>query len=548
MKFDAHVYDVGFIPYLVAQVIPEPQKADRSFVPRFLYGSYPNRIPPRGHGKKNTKHMLKKLLYGILTAVMSFAFVSCEDDKANDRYEQEEEEKDYEYLYTQTGLYLGITGFNSDLQHYTYRPAYYPSVDYYRLLNTSTSNSFKEFVSTLKTDDGTILYYAMDNTISLLEKSKFPDDLKNVSIITFTDGLDQGSSVKNPNYQSASAYLEAIQNRIRTTKINKLNISAYSIGLKGQDVKDETQFKSNLKGLASSETNVMEVTSMDEVNDKFMQLAASLYKKNTSQSLTLTIPQPYNNTKIRFTFDIGTEDDAANSACYIEGIFNNGALTQIQYNGITSNSGSSVKGESAGSINISFTFENIQLETASELVTSRIKQWEWVSNSNLWQINSEFNPDKSTETTVEMQSAVIILLLDCSSSLGSDLEKVKKTAQNFITALSGASDGEITLTSQVRFKKQGYYYCIPQLLLATQEQEILASYNFASSPGISPYYEIPTGHHVPMYYYNLSDSPNYGYLLKETPYTYYFAGGKRYTITCAETAQGYYSYNINCDN
>jgi len=39
MKFDAHVYDVGFIPYLVAQVIPEPQKADRSFVPRFLYGS-----------------------------------------------------------------------------------------------------------------------------------------------------------------------------------------------------------------------------------------------------------------------------------------------------------------------------------------------------------------------------------------------------------------------------------------------------------------------------------------------------------------------------
>ena len=110
---------------------------------------------------------------------MTFAFVSCEkDDKANDRYEQEEEEKDYEYLYTQTGLYLGITGFNSDLQHYTYRPAYYPSVDYYRLLNTSTSNSFKEFVSTLKTDDGTILYYAMDNTISLLEKSKFPDDLK----------------------------------------------------------------------------------------------------------------------------------------------------------------------------------------------------------------------------------------------------------------------------------------------------------------------------------------------------------------------------------
>lgn len=37
MKFDAHVSNVGFILYLVAQVIPEPQKANQSFVPRFLF-------------------------------------------------------------------------------------------------------------------------------------------------------------------------------------------------------------------------------------------------------------------------------------------------------------------------------------------------------------------------------------------------------------------------------------------------------------------------------------------------------------------------------
>lgn len=42
MKFDAHVSNVGFILYLVAQVIPEPQKADQSFVPRFLYSPIPN--------------------------------------------------------------------------------------------------------------------------------------------------------------------------------------------------------------------------------------------------------------------------------------------------------------------------------------------------------------------------------------------------------------------------------------------------------------------------------------------------------------------------
>ena len=46
MKFDAHVSNVGFILYLVAQVIPEPQKANQSFVPRFLFHlPNPNLIP-----------------------------------------------------------------------------------------------------------------------------------------------------------------------------------------------------------------------------------------------------------------------------------------------------------------------------------------------------------------------------------------------------------------------------------------------------------------------------------------------------------------------
>jgi len=501
--------------------------------------------------------MLKKLLYGLLVAVMTFAFVSCEksddDGKSDNRHEQEEEKKDddeekkdddekeeeekYDY-YTATGLYLGVTGFNSDLHHY--------SESGFRLLNLTSCYSFKQFVSSLQTDDGTILYYAMDNALSQLEKSRFPDDLKNVSIITFTDGLDQGSSVKNPQYQSAAAYLEAIQNRIRTTKVNGLNINAYSIGLKGQDITNETQFKSNLDGLASEndDKHVMEVSNMTEVNDKFMQLAASLYKENTSQSLKLTIPQPYNNTRIRFTFDIDSDTDAANSACYIEGVFNNGSLTQIEYKGLTSSSGSSVKGESAGSINISFTFEEITLEAGNELTASRIKQWEWTTNSNLWQANSEFNPDKSTETTIEMQSAAIILLLDCSSSLGDDLEKVKQAARNFIEVLSETSHEKEV--AQVRFRKTGTYHELPRLALFNQQKEILAEYNFGESTGTSSYFRIPAGTHYPAYYY-AGGNPGYGYLLK-SPYTYDFDADKKYTITCSEPSKGYYSYNIECDN
>lgn len=410
---------------------------------------------------------------------MTFAFVSCEKD--NDEYHNDEY-----YYYDATGLYIGITGFNSDLHHYS---------DYgVDILTESSAKQFKDFISTLKTDDGTILYYAMDNALSQLEKSKFPDDLKNVSIITFTDGLDQGSSIKNTHYQSATEYLNAIQKRIQTTKINGLKINAYSIGLKGQDVKDETQFKSNLEGLASSKANTTEVTSMNEVNDKFMQLAASLYKENTSQSLSLTIPQPYNNTKIRFTFDVdGT--DASVSECYIEGIFRNGSLTETIYKGLSSKSGSSVKGENDGSINITFVFSDIQPKNGTELITSRIKQWEWIESSSLWQANTEFNPDKSTETNVEMQSAVIILLLDCSSSLGEDLEKVKQAAQNFIEVLSETSHEKEV--AQVRFRKTGTYYYLPRLAIFSLQKEILTEYDFGKSTGTSPYFRIPAGKHYP---------------------------------------------------
>lgn len=474
---------------------------------------------------------------------MTFGFIACssDDNNYNDDYYEEGE---FYNQYTESGLYLGITGFNSYLKHYEYYDSDW-HLKSFNLLTPHTRSKFKEFISTLSTDDGTILYYAMDDTISQLEKSTFPDDLKNVSIITFTDGLDQGSSVKNPSYQSASIYLEAIQKRIQSTKINGLNINAYSIGLKGQDVKDDVQFQSNLKGLASSDENIMEVVSMDEVNDKFMQLAASLYKKNTNQSLKLTIPQPYNNTKIRFTFDIDSKDDATTSKCYIEGVFRDGSLMQTQYKGLTSGSGATVKGESAGSINISFTFTNLQLNTGDELTASRIKQWEWVANNNLWQVNSEFNPDKSTETTVEMQSAVIILLLDCSSSLGDDLERIKETAQNFIEALSGASNGKISLTAQVRFRKNGAYSNVSHLAVFNLQNELLTGCNFGTNSGTSTYTEIPTGHHYPTYYYVPDDG--YYYIIENEPHTYYFAGGKKYTIICGSDGQ-YLTFDVQCDN
>lgn len=346
-----------------------------------------------------------------------------------------QEKNSYYEKHSASGLYVAITGFNDQLTKYRSSSSY---KNFYSIKDSYSD--LYNFCSSLKTNDGTVLYYAVENAIDILSGAEFPSDLTNVSLITFTDGLDQGSSAYNPSYGSASEYLNALNKRLKSVKVGGLPINAYTIGLKGNDVRDDAQFQQNIEKLATTPSNAMLVTNINEVNAKFQELAASLYSESASQALTLTIPKPYNNTKIRFTFDVGKNGDAAASEYYIEGTYNDndGALTGITYKGVTSSSGSKVMAKSAGVINIAFSFNKLEFKNGFEMTTSNIRQWELIPNTGQWQINSEFNPDKSVDKTVEQKSAAVMLLLDCSSSLGNDFSSVKNAAQNFLKTLNNA--------------------------------------------------------------------------------------------------------------
>jgi hypothetical protein len=55
----------------------------------------------------------------------------------------------------------------------------------------------------------------------------------------------------------------------------------------------------------------------------------------------------------------------------------------------------------------------------------------------MWTRTSEFEFDPDDAIVAERKSAVIMLVLDCSSSLSdSDLQSIKTAANNFITTLS----------------------------------------------------------------------------------------------------------------
>jgi uncharacterized repeat protein (TIGR02543 family) len=344
-----------------------------------------------------------------------------------------------------TGLYMGIIGFNENINPREIS-----------LLDNSTKGAFQSFVNAMTTRAGTVLYYAVENALNKLAQADLPDDMVNVSIVTFTDGLDQGSVMLNETYNGSNdAYLTAIGSRIQSLKIKNLDISAYSIGIKGNDVSDMGQFTANLNSIASSSANAYEVDSMSQVEAKFQDITNSLYNESSEQSIKLDIPGQANGTKVRFTFD--NVNDAANSTLYIEGTYSfaTKSLTNVVYQGCNSSSGTTVAGVQNG-IFVGFSFAGLEQTSGNSVPVNTIKQWGQSSATTNWQINSEFAYDPDTVTTVERKSAVIILVLDCSSSLSaSDFSSIKNSANSFINTLVQENSSGDSTTYTVSFNGNG---------------------------------------------------------------------------------------------
>ena len=319
--------------------------------------------------------------------------------------------------------YMGIVGFNEDL--------YVEKMD---VLAQSTSGFFRSFVSNLPRKDGTLLYYAVDNALDMLKATNITTSLSSVNIITFTDGLDQGSIMMNPKYSSSKAYLNAISKIIRESEYNGLPINAYSVGLRGNDVSDMETFKDNLARLASSADKSFEVGSIYDIRSKFQDIANQIVSVSMRQTISLKIPGIDSGTRVRFVFD---GQSAESSTLYIEGTFNlsDRTLRNVTYHGMKSRSGSMVQGTQDG-IFVTFTFLGLQREDAGQTIPTTIRHYYLLPSSSTWQQNSEFTPDNNTQRTVSHVGTIVVLVLDCSGSLGNDFSRVQQYANEFIDLIA----------------------------------------------------------------------------------------------------------------
>ena len=325
-------------------------------------------------------------------------------------------------------VYLGILGFNQEL--------YTMPID---ILATSTSGRYSSFVSNLMRKDGTLLYYGVDNALNYLTSYNFTTPLSSVNLITFTDGLDQGSLMMTSSYMTDAAYLGALSRRIASSRVKGLPITAYSLGLRGNDVSDYNLFQTNLRQLASSEDKAIEVTSMSDVQRRLQEIADQIISISNRQTVSVKIPGVSNGTRIRFTFD-GNSPDC--STLYIEGTFNlaDRSLRNVTYHGMRATSGSTILGLQEG-IFFTYTFTGLQRTDGNGLIpTGYIRQYNKAATSDTWQRNSEFTPDNNTQTTITHSGAAIMLVLDCSSSLGSQFSNMQSYARDFISRVANNAE------------------------------------------------------------------------------------------------------------
>ena len=332
------------------------------------------------------------------------------------------------------GIHLGIIGFN-----------YQTTEMDLRLLTSSNKSSFINFIDNLQQDNNTALYYAADTALDMMAEYDKPPKLQRVALVTFTDGIDNQSIRLKPEYNDPDDYLNDVHKKIVSNKIHGLSVEAYSIGLETkEEIPEELrpQFQKILEeGLASSKDKAFIVSDMDEVSEIFADIADNLVKVSTSINYGVYMPGGYPDGQVvRYIFD---DKNAKDSSLYIEATYKkqNAKLESITYHGFAKGA-ASIQATDGPKGSLYYQFDDLRYSNGTT-VSQNMSFVLWKQVSGSWMTESEITAaDYPPVVKKDMSSALIMMVLDCTTSLSSEnFKEMKKIAEDFVRTLSGESSG-----------------------------------------------------------------------------------------------------------
>jgi len=347
---------------------------------------------------------------------------------------------------------------------------FYVGAGYPVYLDSTTKEEIKTNIigqySNIDSDGNPLIVYGVNQVIEkyLIDNEDiFPNDLANVTIVTFTAGIDQGSGmVAN---KSDAAYGLSVQKKIRGTvssdgkvtgqkKIRGKPINAYAVATPVDPNEQELQndVLSYITSGAEGVSNIFKVSNFDGVGTQLAQIASSLTTISTSASVNITISGPSapatNETDNQNFFVSFDGKGPTDSTKWIKGkVVNTGSRWEIQ--DLTSASidlkGTTVaKQTGIRGIDVEFNFPKITGINKDDIMNqyryyrgSSGGAPSWIAMTGGSAKNAKYGTwfnFLEVSTPAKKRTAVIYLVLD--ATLGTnDINKVRTAAQSFIEEL-----------------------------------------------------------------------------------------------------------------
>jgi formylglycine-generating enzyme required for sulfatase activity len=97
---------------------------------------------------------------------------------------------------------------------------------------------------------------------------------------------------------------------------------------------------------------------------------------------------------------------------------------------------------------VSLVFSGIQLANEGRIEKEKIQEWYWVEDQNAWALSTEFSADRIPEVESTYSSALVMLLLDCSTVLEEEFGQLQFAANSFIERMQNYNSAPDTIPGQ----------------------------------------------------------------------------------------------------